>query len=115
MTLNNNMVFLNLVIDAIGRLPWDFVYGLVTIFGIYAAILVIEFPILKIFSSVNKVSMIEKWYRGYGSAVMTLNNNTVFLNLVIDAMGRLWMLWYFNDIINLALIHLEVVINGYGV
>ncbi len=32
----------------------------------------------------------------------TLNNNMLFLNLVNDATDRRWMLWYFNDAINLA-------------
>ncbi len=31
-----------------------------------------------------------------------LENNMVFLNLVIDIMGWLWMLWYINHVINLA-------------
>ncbi len=35
---------------------------------------------------------------------MTLNNNFVFLNIVIDAMGQLWILWHFNGVINLGLI-----------
>ncbi len=48
------------------------------------------------------VPILEKCYRGYGSAMKTLNYNLVFFNLIIDVTGWLWMLWYFNDIINLA-------------
>ncbi len=37
----------------------------------------------------NWVPILEKCYRSYDSAMITLNNNLVFLNLIIDAMGRL--------------------------
>ncbi len=35
------------------------------------------------------VPILEKCYRDYGSATMTLNINIVFLNLVIDAVDCL--------------------------
>ncbi len=71
--------------------------------------------------SIVRVSILEKCYRGYGSAMITLNNNMVFLNLIISAMGQLVMLLYFNYIINLAraaslttVFYWGVVINGYA-
>ncbi len=42
--------------------------------------------------------MLSRLWLGYDN----LENNMVFLNLVIDAMGRLWTLSYFNNVINLA-------------
>ncbi len=34
--------------------------------------------------------------------MMTLNNNFVFLNFIMDAMCWLWMLRYFKNVVNLA-------------